>query len=180
MSEEFTTSSRAKVRRPYESMVAMLRTLDADLPADPASKGARALRSQLERMGHPLHERPSPDGYPDADGYWVGSDGLLNRWSLAGTLARNRFGNTTVPAAERVMVDVAALVPSPLPATIGALLDAVSVRLTGRALPRHDLAALCSRLGVSADGAATTLTSTNGAVPFVVGILLAHPTYHRR
>lgn len=179
-SPEFAASSDSKVRRPFEAMAAMLRTLDAQLPTDPRSNGARVINATLEKMGQPLHERPSPDGYPDADGYWVGADGLLKRWELAGRLARNTLGSTSVPAAERVVTDVAALVPSPLPGTVGELLDAMAVRLCGRAVPASDRDSLAARLGLSTSAPATDLTTTNGAVAFVAGVLMAHPTFHRR
>ena len=49
--------------------------------------GANVLRYALEAMGQPLHERVTPDGYPDIATYWVSSDSLLQRWAFAGTLA---------------------------------------------------------------------------------------------
>ncbi len=180
LSDDVAAASKTKVRRPLEALVATLRSLEADVPTDPLAKGSVALRSTLDRMGQPIHERPSPDGYPDVDGYWVGSDGLLTRWSFAATLARNRVGGSSTPLTDRVAVDLAPLIPSPLPATVGDLLDALAIRLAGAPLPPADRNSLCSRLGVASDTAAPTLTSTDGAIEFVLGILLSHPTYHRR
>jgi uncharacterized protein (DUF1800 family) len=177
---EFAASRRSKVRRPFEFAVAALRATNATVTNNAIGSGSVALRLHLRMMGQELFERPSPDGYPDADAFWLGADALLSRWSFGALLTRNKIGATTSPESDRVVVDINALLPQPLPATAATLIDLLSTRILGESLTTTDRNALLARLGLTITSPATAITGRSGAVALVVGLLLAHPLFHRR
>jgi len=160
-STAFRTARATKVRRPYEDLVATLRTLDYRLL--PASAGATARRSgpqALYWIASSLRQAPfawaAPDGYPDVAAAWAGAGGLLDRWNTHLGLAGGWW-----PAKDRI---AGPHLPDLLPAltTYGALVDALAVRLTGERLPARDAAAVLTFLDrpagarVRADDAAVT------------------------
>jgi uncharacterized protein (DUF1800 family) len=178
-SPEFAASGRMKVRRPFEHLVACLRALNATVPNRAEGRAAQALRWALGTMGQPLFERETPDGYPDLESHWVSSAGLIERWSVAGQIARNGFGDRSDPA-DRVEVNLAALLPSPLPATVADLIGWMSVRLCNFVLPPADLAGLCDAISFAPSAAASTLVANSSRLALTVGLLLSHPRFQRR
>lgn len=73
--EIFSTTAR-KVRRPYERILAMIRTTDMVLTASPSMNNA------LDRLSDGLFAWPAPDGRPDVDGYWLATGANLATWNL--------------------------------------------------------------------------------------------------
>jgi uncharacterized protein (DUF1800 family) len=66
--------------------------------------------ARLARLGNPgpvndlithtgmgLFDRATPDGYPEADGYYTSSNALLQRWHFAQTIQNNFLGNGLIP-----------------------------------------------------------------------------------
>jgi hypothetical protein len=99
----------------------------------------------LTRLGQRLFSHNPPDGYPDESVDWLSADGLLRRWELGGRLANGGFAG--------VSADLAALVPTPRPATAGAYLDRLAPRLLGGlAVPSAGLVDV-PESGAVADGA---------------------------
>jgi len=177
-SPHFAAAHRSKVRRPFEQLVASLRALDATMGDDPRGHAADTLRCALEDLGQPIFERPSPDGYPDAAGAWVSSEGLLQRWAMAGRLARNKL--TDPSSSDRVVVTLAARLPSPLPATVAALIRRLALDLGGVVLSDADVADLCTAQSLNPAGSPTAVSGSTSTLAQVVGLLLAHPTFQRR
>ena len=75
LSSEFRLSAGMRFRRPFEFIVASLRAMAADTHAH------APLIEYLTRMGQGPFQHPTPDGYPDEAGPWMG--GLLWRWNFA-------------------------------------------------------------------------------------------------
>ena len=77
----FQTSSDLKLARPGEYLPALVRALapDTNYPTD---NGQLFLFAQTI-LGQLPYYWPTPDGYPDDQGYWGGTGGLLNRWRLS-------------------------------------------------------------------------------------------------
>ena len=121
-SEEFHNAADAKLTRPQESAIALVRALEPemndsltlsdllrasaipdlysmlglanidalpeldfgllaplDIDLNPTYEGPNS-DSMISRTGHVPFQWPSPDGYPDSEGYWASVNGLLERW----------------------------------------------------------------------------------------------------
>jgi uncharacterized protein (DUF1800 family) len=76
-------SARPRFKRPFRFVVSALRGLAC------ATQGRREVRRYLERMGQASFQHPTPDGYADEAGPWLG--GMLWRWTFALELARGRL-----------------------------------------------------------------------------------------
>jgi hypothetical protein len=180
-SPEFLTSRGLKVRRPYEDLVATLRTLGYRLlpPAsgtDARRSGPEALYWITESLQHaPLAWVP-PNGYPDVAEAWTAAGGLLQRWNMHQGQAGGWY-----PGSDRIAVpDLTTLLPTTL-TTYGALVDALAARVTGEPLPAAESAAVLTFLGkapsdhVLADDPAVTWDLTR-----TVAILLDSPNHQLR
>lgn len=87
-SEDFAKQRGTKIKRPFHYIVSCLRATGADTHARPE------LVEYLSRMGQPLFQFPTPDGYPESPAHWVGT--LLWRWNFAMTLAANQVPNVHI------------------------------------------------------------------------------------
>jgi uncharacterized protein (DUF1800 family) len=74
--DEIYTRPITKVRRPYERIVALLRTTDSILTASTTALNA------LDRLSDALFAWPAPDGRPDFDAYWLATGANLATWNL--------------------------------------------------------------------------------------------------
>jgi ribosomal protein L34 len=169
-SHEFLTSRKEKVRRPYEDLIATLRTLDYQLL--PRASGATARRKGPEALywiAQSLQQAPlawvQPDGYPDVAQSWTAAGGLLNRWNMHQNLAAGWW-----PGKDRIAVPPSsALLPRRL-TTYGALVHALAVRLTGEPLPRAEAAAVLAFL---AKAPAARVRADDAAVAWDLGRTVA-------
>ncbi len=177
-SPEFAASAGTKVKRPVDFLYSALRATRAVVPDDPSGQAATALRQAARMLGQPLFERPSPDGWPDRAAVWSSSQGLLRRWEGAARLTRNTLTDPSKPAPLRV--DLAALVPSPLPATARALVVALSETVCQRPLDQADADTICAALGVAPTSGASTVSGTPERLAGAVGLLLSHPRFQYR
>lgn len=87
-SDEFIASRGVLLKRPYRFVVSALRATGADTQAN------APVTEWLHRMGQPLFQFPTPDGYPDNEKAWVGS--LFWRWNFALALAGGSLDGATV------------------------------------------------------------------------------------
>jgi uncharacterized protein (DUF1800 family) len=124
-SDEFKASLGTKFKRPFEFVVSALRISEADVSADKPIIGA------LSAMGQPLFRWEPPNGFPDALGAWLTTNGLLGRWNFALALFANRLKDARV--------DVAALAGNGSPQMV---VDRLSERFLGGPLPAEGQAAL--------------------------------------
>ncbi len=88
LSSDFVDSAGAKLRRPASLVTQMARALGVKwvAPAKP-DDFLWANWSRLEQMGNANHSWPAPNGYPDANGFWLSVGSLVSRWNLAVWLA---------------------------------------------------------------------------------------------
>jgi uncharacterized protein (DUF1800 family) len=77
-----------KIKRPMDFLASGLRGLAADTDA------GHPIQEYLAQMGQSLFEWPTPDGPPDASGYWTSN--LMPRWSFAISLAGNEINGTQI------------------------------------------------------------------------------------
>lgn len=143
-SPEFAASVGAKTRRPYEDVVATVRTVG--LVPDPAGavRGIADWVWQLRELGHDPGGWPGPDGYPDVAPAWAGTGSVLGRWNLHLAATQHWFHEGI--AAPGSLAD--RLLPGPVPATRDELVAALGQRLLGGpGLPGPHRDALVSWLG---------------------------------
>ena len=108
-----TNPSTLKAKRPFQLACTFLRSLKGapywtpGMPTNPL----QGLTDRLDSLGNaPFYWGP-PNGYPDADGAWIGN--LLGRWELLDSLAHNEIDGINVDYATLVNL----LVPFTVPQT---------------------------------------------------------------
>jgi hypothetical protein len=175
-SPEFAAAVGAKTRTPYEDLVATVRTL-GHLPEPSGVKGVQALYWMVQDTGQAPMAWAPPNGYPDVATAWASPSGQVIRWNNHLNIAAGWWPNQLV----RPPSLLTALVPGPLPATYGELIDAVARRLLNRTLPAPQTAALAAFYGKTP---ATRLKSRDSAAgwefPYLVALLLNSPSFALR
>jgi uncharacterized protein (DUF1800 family) len=174
-SPEFAASAGRKTRTPFEDVIATIRTLGLG-PEKSGIKALDAIFNALVDIGNAPYRWGPPNGYPDVAVAWTSPSIFLLRCNLHLNLATGWYpSQLTRPADLRK-----ALVPA-LPATYGALIDALAVRLTGTKLPAAHTAAV---LSVAGKLPTSPLTSSDkqlaGSFPYLVALVLDSPTFQLR
>jgi len=169
-SDEFVTGNHSKVRTPFEMLVAILRSTGATI--DPTWDGPAmdTVSDQLSRLGQPMWQWATPDGFPDSGPFWITTETMLRRWELAG-----RSGNDDLNG---ISIDSAALLPDPLPETLDLVLDAIAARL-GVTINQNDRAAIGEFVSIAPD-APTAEIDFDRVLGDIVGLLISHPTFQYR
>jgi uncharacterized protein (DUF1800 family) len=173
LSPEFMEAQGQKFRRPIDFMVAMLRTLRPGL--DLGDHGAWLVWS-LEEMGQFPYAWHPPNGYPDAAGAWMNTNGLLNRWNLA-----LLFPYASEGWWDEIQLDLSAVIP-PVN-TAEHLVSASAEAILGGAdrLTLNDRRLLTDFV---TDGTNPSLEMTNDLradkLPGLIGLLLATPVFQWR
>jgi Protein of unknown function (DUF1800) len=142
-SGEFADSIDAKLRTPLESLAATARCLGLQ----PPPSGVEPLKQMIwmaGSIGQPPFGWPQPDGYPDVAAAWTSAGLTVSRWNSSTALVANWW-----PSGYR-RPELATFVPSPVPPTHGALVEALALRLRQRAVSGVERDAICAFLGVSA------------------------------
>lgn len=122
---EFTDASGQKLRRPFERIVALLRAIYAEI------RPTATLFRTLEQTGQKPFLWPTPDGHPDDDESWLGSNQELKTWNLQFSLFAGSMGTN------------AALMPqTDVGASVDAALELWSGRLLGHQLSPEAYTAL--------------------------------------
>jgi uncharacterized protein (DUF1800 family) len=86
---------RAKIRSPFEYVVASLRACDATV------QDASALVTWIRELGQPLYGAQPPTGYAETAEAWVGAGALLARMNFAVALANNRVRGAECDLSQR-------------------------------------------------------------------------------
>ena len=148
-SPEFKAARYRKVRRPYEDMIATLRTLGYRLlstanPRVDRRSGPEALYWRASNLQHAPLAWSQPDGYPDVASAWTAAGGLLERWNMHLGLAAGWWpdsGSIGVPKATSLLPPVTASL------TYGRLVDAARCASPALVLPAAHSAAVLTFLG---------------------------------
>lgn len=165
--DEFMAAAGQKFRRPLDFVVAAVRVLHPALEIT----GSYRMMESLEPMGQlPYHWFP-PNGYPDASGAWLNTNGLLHRWNMALNLALAGDG-----LFDQASMNVDAVIP--MVATVGEMVDVTCMRLLNITLPaaeRQLLVEFVSRRGDETQAVDNELRYTK--LPSLMGILMASPYF---
>lgn len=140
LSEQFAASVGAKLRRPYEDVIATLRILDYK-PEPQGTDGLRGLHWMCMEVGQAPFAWGLPDGYPDDAVSWLSGGATLNRWNRHLSLAAHWAADSLLQPPLR------SLLPDRLPRTFGSMLDALARRLVFRTLEDHHKAVILRFLG---------------------------------
>jgi len=81
---------RAKVKTPFELVASTARALGADVDQPLPMVG------WISRMGEPLYQCLTPDGYTDKGAAWISTGSLLNRLNFAIALSSNKVRGAEV------------------------------------------------------------------------------------
>jgi len=108
---------RAKVKTPFELVASTVRALGADVDQ------ALPLVQWTARIGEPLYQCLTPNGYSDQAGAWISTGALLNRLNFAIALASDRIRGT--------QADVAPLVSSEAAINAKSALDSIIADFLG-------------------------------------------------
>lgn len=177
-SPEFLASGKAKLRNPFEQMIAGFRALNARVASTRNGQAATAIEEMLEIGGRALFYRLTPDGYPDTSQYWSSSESVLRRWEFSAHLASNTITNPILP--EPITVNLESLLPATLPATAGELVIELAGRVGNYVASAADAAAILSASGLTSTSAATALTTNSNRMSTTFGLLLSHPSFQHR
>jgi uncharacterized protein (DUF1800 family) len=171
-SAEFRASAGAKVRTPYEDIVATVRAVGYG-PDATGTAGIESLYWLIGSLGQAPMAWAPPNGYPDVASAWTSPGGLLARWNAhLHIVAGYRPKEFQRPA------NLALDLLGALPGTYGGLVDALARRLFGRTLPAADTAALAAYFGKTTG---TALKPADAAVgwrfPQLVALMLNSPYF---
>ncbi|MCU0497537.1 MAG: DUF1800 domain-containing protein [Anaerolineae bacterium] len=169
-SAEFMAAEGQKFRRPLDFVVAIMRTFKPHLQFG----NLEPVLTMLEPLGQlPFFWHP-PNGYPDAAGAWINTNGLLHRWNTALTMAL--AGDGYVDGAS---FNVAAVVP--MPNTVGELVDLATERVIGGGIAPEDRDQLIAFVSRNADpNEVITDDLYYTKLPTLLGLLMASPYFQWR
>lgn len=170
LSEEFADSGGAKVRRPASLVTQMVRALGIEwrTPGNPDSFLWRNWNA-LAGLGNANHSWPAPNGYPDANGYWLSVGALVGRWNLAVWFSHGAVDGMPFDAEDTMQ-----WAPS---GRWGEWLDALADRVTGEPWPPAQRASILAHFGV--DERTEFRPWDHWAAPQVVTVLLQTPGFQR-
>jgi uncharacterized protein (DUF1800 family) len=93
---------RAKVKTPFELVASATRALGADMDQP------RTMVQWVNRIGEPLYQCLTPNGYSDKGASWVSTAALLNRMNFAVDLTGNKIRGAQVDLNSIVGADITA------------------------------------------------------------------------
>lgn len=150
-SDAFRSSADLKFTRPSEYLAGLVRSLAPDT-GYPTDNGTLLFFAQ-SILGQLPFYWPTPDGYPDEQGYWASTGGMLNRWRLSFL----SFAGI-IPGIDVIDVDYTPMLNGAN--TLGSVVDAITDNILMRPLSSTDrtlvLDWLIDEYGVSADDPLTT------------------------
>jgi uncharacterized protein (DUF1800 family) len=94
------TAFRAKVKTPFELVASTVRALGADVDQP------LQMAQWVARIGEPLYQCLTPNGYSDAAASWISTGSLLNRMNFAVALTNNKIRGAQVDVNSLVGLDV--------------------------------------------------------------------------
>ena len=123
LSDAFRTTWGEKIKRPFESIMSMLRATNADFTPDSDFYWVFSL------AGQSLFSWPAPNGYPDRREDWSATMSMLQRWRIMGALFEGWI--------DGVRIDVVSQTPAEL-RSANELADFWIDRILGRAMAAAD------------------------------------------
>jgi hypothetical protein len=170
LSGEFKAAQWQKFRRPMDFWVAVIRAMY------PAVRFEHDAIWTLEALGQiPFHWHP-PNGYPDAAGAWMNTNGLLHRWNVAMAFPLAAYGWW-----DQVKFNPDKLIPKV--DTVGQLVDVATQRVLAANINPADREQLIS--AVTSDGSTNadeplSKDLRDDRLPLLLGLLMSSPYFQWR
>lgn len=142
---EITTLPAAKVRRPYERLIALVRTTDSIINA------SAELNTLLDSLNDGPWAWQGPNGRPDFDDYWLATGAVLTTWNLL----------LSLPNARYVAASISNQTPTNILSSPTEVVDYWVGRMIGYALDPSRMSALYTDQGGSSGVPAAARSSTN-------------------
>ncbi len=172
--DAFRNTADLKFCRPTEYLAGLVRALAPDTPY-PTDDGLLFFFAQ-SILGQLPYYWPTPDGYPDRQGYWASTGGLLNRWRLSFL----SFANF-IPEINVIQVDYIPLLNGA--DTLAGIVDALADSVLMRPLSAEDrgllLAWLTDEYAQAADNPLPAGTPEQVA-PLVAAVLVSSAYFQLR
>jgi uncharacterized protein (DUF1800 family) len=171
-SPEFAAAAGQKTRTPFEDLAATIRALGLG-PEASGTRALDALYNELADAGNAPYRWSPPNGYPDVAAAWASPSAFLMKCNLHLNLATGWYPSQLTRPTDLLR----SLVPV-RPATFGAVVDALAVRLTGTKLPPAHTAAALSVAGKLPTSPVDK--SLDGAAAYLIAMVLNSPTFQLR
>jgi uncharacterized protein (DUF1800 family) len=171
-SPEFAAAAGQKTRTPFEDLAATIRALGLG-PEASGTRALDALYNELVDAGNAPYRWSPPNGYPDVAAAWASPSAFLMKCNLHLNLATGWYPSQLTRPTDLLR----SLVPV-RPATFGAVVDALAVRLTGTKLPPAHTAAALSVAGKLPTSPVDK--SLDGAAAYLIAMVLNSPTFQLR
>ena len=177
-SHELWSSLGQKVRRPYEWVVATMRTLGYTATTGHATDDWAGLIYHCADLGMaPLAWNP-PNGYPDTQGAWESTSTTLGQWNSAIALVQGWWADGTKGVRKTdINLGFARVGASP---TAGQLVDALSLRLLGQKLAPAHRSAILRYYGVADHGIPSDWQLDHGQIEALAFLILSSPVWSLR
>jgi hypothetical protein len=130
--------------------------------------GANDLLWRTYEMGHAPFEWIDPDGYPDNAQAWLSSVGVLGRWNTSLAIAGNWFDGVDMADAKTLAGG------KDRPAKAGALVDSLTVAITGQKFAKAHRNAIIEYMGAS-ESTILDDDTLKWRGPRVISLILASP-----
>jgi uncharacterized protein (DUF1800 family) len=163
LSDEFAAIWGEKMRRPFEFVVASLRSLEAEV------QKPENIYWWLDVMNNAPFNRLPPDGYGDEARHWANTSGMINRWRFIWVVANGWFEGVKVRP------------PAGMPFAPNDLVPYWTQRFFGRPLTpeaTQDLVAYIA--GDSDPSESATLGQLGNTLPTALALMLMSPDFQWR
>lgn len=147
---------QSKVKTPLEYVVSAVRAIGGEVDATPR------LVPQVAKLGQPLFQMITPNGYPESQSDWVNSGALLARMNFAVALAAGQMPGVTVDL-DRVVAQTT---------DHAALVDAVNRSLLGGTMSSRTRETILREIA--------DLSSPRDARAMAIGLALGGPEFQRQ
>ncbi|MCU0476309.1 MAG: DUF1800 domain-containing protein [Anaerolineae bacterium] len=170
-SAEFMGAGGQKLRRPLDFFIGALRATGTHI------RETWRLHDMLNDLAQAPYGWAPPDGYPDTAKAWLSSSGLLARWNVAMMLTHGAYSDREMGGLSNRLDQWVGQAE-----TVGALVDAVALRVFGTTLlPEGERAVF---IDYASDGAGESAPATPRVLAerlgMLFGLMLASPLYQWR
>lgn len=156
-SDEFKASAGQKFKRPLDFFISTLRVSGAEI----VRRGTQGLQDHLRLLGQVPFTWQPPNGFPDVQGYWATTSGLLSRWNFGNLLVSNQIRGVKVDL-ERLTSDASSAED---------IVDILSLQFLGALLPEDARSILVDFASAG---------SLDATIPSIAGLILGSPHFQMR
>lgn len=158
-SDSFKSSAGQKFKKPLDFFISALRLTDAAIKLN--ARNGRKIQEHLRLLGQVPFTWSPPNGFPESQGYWATTSGLLDRWNFGLLLTSNQIRGMEVDL-DKLTSDAASAED---------VVDVLSLRFLGERLPENARSILVD-FASSGD--------LDKDIPSIAGLILGSPHFQMR